>query len=347
MLKEKVVWIKKLGKWKWIDKKGEIQMKIGILGAGSIAKTLANTMNQMNSVECYAVAAREYDRAKILADKCGFQKAHGSYEEMLNDPLVELVYIATPHSHHYEHAKLCLEHGKHVLCEKAFMVNAKQTAEILALAKQKNLFITEAIWTRYMPMRKILDDILASGVIGEPTTLTANLGYVIHHIPRLVEPELAGGALLDVGVYPINFALMAFGHHIKNVTSTAVLTDKGVDAQNSITICFEDGKMAVLTSSMMGLSDRQGIIYGTKGFVVVENINNCEGIKVFNLEREEIASYPTPKQISGYEYEIEASIKAIQNGKLECEEMPHEETLRVMKLMDDLRASWGVKYPFE
>ena len=322
-------------------------MKMAILGAGSIARAMAATINGMEEAVNYAVASRDYKKAEEFAKEFGFVKAYGSYEEMLSDPEVELVYVATPHSHHYEHVKLCLNHGKHVLCEKAFSINAKQAEEMFALALEKKLLLTEAIWTRYMPLRKTLDEVIASGVIGNPNMLTANLGYVINHIPRLIEPSLAGGALLDVGVYPINFALMAFGNDIQRITSTVVLTEKGVDAQNSITFAYKDGKMAVLNSTMMAQTDRQGIISGSKGFIVAENINNCERIRVYDLSRKEIACYESPKQISGYEYQVRACIRTLQEGKLECEEMPHAETIRVMQIMDSLRKEWGVIYPGE
>ena len=186
-------------------------MKIGILGAGGIAVQMAKTVAGMKDVENYAVAARSFERAQAFAEKYGFSKAYGSYEEMLADPQVDLVYIATPHSHHYLHAKMCLEAGKNVLCEKAFTVNADQARKLFALAKEKDLLITEAIWTRYMPSRKMIDDIISSGVIGEVTAVTANLNYAISEVERIRKPELAGGALLDVGVYTINFASMVLG----------------------------------------------------------------------------------------------------------------------------------------
>lgn len=328
-------------------KGGYTYMKMAILGAGSIAKSMAATINKMEEVTNYAVASRNYKNAEDFAKEFKFTKAYGSYEEMLSDPEVDLVYIATPHSHHYQHVKLCLNHGKHVLCEKSFAVNAKQAEEMITLAEEKKLLLTEAIWTRYMPLRKTLDKVIDSGIIGKTSVLTANLGYVINHIPRLIEPYLAGGALLDVGVYTINFALMAFGNDIETITSTAVITDKGVDSQNSITLIYKDGRMAVLNSTILSQTDRQGIISGNKGFIIAENINNCERIKVYDLDRKEIASYEAPKQISGYEYEVRACIKAIHAGKLECEEMPHSETIKVMKIMDSLRKEWGVVYPCE
>lgn len=320
-------------------------MKMAILGAGGIARTMAYTMSKMEDVECYAVAARDLARAKSFAGEFGFEHAYGSYEAMVTDPEVELVYIATPHSHHYEHTTLCLTHGKHVLCEKAFMVTARQAEDVIQLARSKNLLLAEAIWTRYMPMRKTLDEVVASGIIGEIYSLTANLGYVINHIPRLADPALAGGALLDVGVYPIHFASMLFGNRIKNIASSAILTEKGVDAQNSIAITYDDGKVAVLHSSMMAFTDRQGVINGNKGFIVVKNINNCEGIEVYDLNRNLIQQHQRPAQITGFEYQVAACIRAIRSGEVECPQMPHSEIIRIMTLLDKLRETWGVKYP--
>ena len=305
---------------------------------------MAYTISKMDNATNYAIASRDYKKSQEFAKEFRVIKAYGSYEEMIKDPEVELVYIATPHSLHYEHAKLCLNNGKHVLCEKAFTINEKQAEELFEIAKEKNLFITEAIWTRYMPMRKTLDDILESDVIGELHSLTANLGYRINNVPRLVDPNLAGGSLLDVGVYTLNFASMVFGNNIKDISSTVIKTDTGVDAQNSITLYYENNRMAILHSTMMSRTDRRGIIYGSKGYIEVENINNCEGIKIYSLDGNLIDEYKTPKQITGYEYEVEASIKAIKNGELECIEMPHSETLIIM---DKLRNNWGIKYPFE
>lgn len=322
-------------------------MKIGILGAGYIAEIMAKTLSEMEGVTCEAVAAREYTRADKFAETFGFNKAYGSYEELVSDEEVELIYIATPHSLHYEHAKLCIEAGKHVLCEKAFTRNVKEAQEIITLAKHKKVLITEAIWTRYMPSRYIINEIIASGIIGKVASLTANLGYVIWQNERIAEPSLAGGALLDIGIYPINFALMHFGTAIKKIISTAVLSDKGVDLQNSITFIYEDGKIAVLNSSVLAQTDRQGIISGDQGYMVIENINNCERINIYNLERQLVKCIGVPKQITGYEYEVRACIEAIEAGRVECEAMPHAETLYVMTMMDSLRKEWGVVYPGE
>ena len=322
-------------------------MHIGFIGAGRIANTLAGTMQQMEDVNLYAVASRDLDRAEAFAAKYGFDKACGNYEEMLRDPKVELVYIATPHSHHAEHMKLCIEHGKNVLCEKAFTLNAGQAREIAALAKEKGVYVAEAIWTRYMPSRRMIDEVLASGVIGRVTTLTCNLSYPVTYKERIVRPELAGGALLDVGIYGLNFALMHFGDDILRTDSSVAFTDTGVDAQETITLHYRDGRMAVITAGVLARGDRKGIFYGEKGYIIVENINNPQSISVFDLTDTLVQKLQVPAQITGYEYQIREAMARIRAGALEAASMPLSESIAVMERMDALRADWGLVYPME
>lgn len=322
-------------------------MKFAILGPGKIAQKMATAVEKLPEVERYAVASRNWERAKTFAEKWGFEKAYGSYEEMLSDPEVELVYVATPHSHHFEQAKMCLEYGKNVLVEKAFTVNAEQAEELIALSREKGLLLAEAIWTRYMPCRKMVDDLIADGAIGNVTSLTANLGYALRGIERMEKPELAGGALLDLGVYPINFALMTFHGEVKKIDSTVVKSPAGIDWMNSMTMVFEDGRMAVLHSNMLASTNREGAIFGDKGYMEIQNINNCEEIRLYDASYQCVKCIPVPEQINGYEYEVLACIKAIKAGKVECEEMPHNEILRVMRIMDKLRNDWGIKFPCE
>lgn len=322
-------------------------MKVGFLGTGNIAATLAETFAQVAGVECYAVASRTLEKAEAFAKEQGFERAYGSYEELAADPQVELVYIATPHSKHSEDMKLCIEHKKPVLCEKAFTLNSAQAKEIAELAKKNGVFVTEAIWTRYMPSRKMINEVLESGIIGKVSTLTANLSYVIAHKPRLMTPELGGGALLDVGVYGLNFALMHFGTEIERVEGSVHFTETGVDGQESITLFYKDGRMAVLTHGMYARSDRKGIIYGDKGYAVVENINNPQSISVYDTEDNLIQKIEMPKQISGYEYQIMESMEAIRNHQIESTSMPLADSVYVMELMDSIRKQWGLVYPQE
>lgn len=322
-------------------------MNIAILGAGNIAGIMATTLQPLKDVTCYAVAARDADRAQVFADKFGFLKAYGSYKDMLEDPDVELVYIATPHSHHYEHIKMCLDHGKHVLCEKSFTANARQAEEVLRLAESKGLLLTEAMWIRYMPMANKIHEVVNSGVIGLPTSLSANLGYPLEHVQRNVKLSLCGGALLDLGVYVLNFASMVFGNDIDSMAANCVRYRSGVDAQETIMLTYRDGRMATLYSTMLAQTDRRGVINGTNGYIEIDNINNFEAMRVYNLERRVVAEYAAPMQVTGYEYEIMSAMKAIRNGQIECPEMTHYDTLFIMQLMDNIRAAWGLKFPYE
>ena len=322
-------------------------MKIGALGAGNISHATVPAMIALDEIECYAVASRSLDKAREFAAKYGFQKAYGSYEEMLEDPEVELVYVATPHSHHFEHMMLCMTHGKGVLCEKAFTMNGKQARKVMEYAKKHGIFASEAIWPRYMPSRKLIDDVIASGVIGSVNTLTANLSYVIHQVPRIQKPELAGGALLDIGVYGVNFALMHFGTDIERVESSVQMTPSGVDGMETITLFYRDGRMAVLTHSIYARSDRKGIFHGDKGYIVVENINNPQSVSVFDLEDRLIAAYEVPRQINGYEYQFAECARAIREGRWESWSMPLADSVYMMELMDSIRKPWGLVYPQE
>ena len=320
---------------------------MGILATGGIAAKMAQTLRGMEQVEAYAVASRSVEKARRFAGEWGFSRAYGSYEELLADENVDLIYVSTPHSHHYENAKAALLHGRPVLCEKAFTATADQAEELLAISREKKVFIAEAIWTRYMPMSGMINEILQSGIIGEPAVLTANLGYPLAHVERMQRPELAGGALLDLGVYALNFASMVFGSDVRQIVSGCVKTASGMDAQNSITLTFGDGRMAVLHSTMLARTDRQGIVSGDKGHLVVENINNPERITVVDEHYHPVAVYERPAQITGFEYQVRACMDALAEGRIESPYMPHTEILRIMRMMDGLRRDWGVRYPWD
>ncbi len=322
-------------------------MKIGVLGTGKIVEVVTQTLARMENVECYAIASRTLERAQEAAKEYGYTKAYGSYEELVADPEVGLVYIATPHSRHYEDMKLCVEHNKPVICEKAFTMNSQQAKEIAKLAKEKGVYVAEAIWTRYMPSRKMIQDMLDSGVIGKVSTLTANLSYVISQNYRIVAPELAGGALLDVGVYGLNFATMHFGTDIERIESSVQFTDTGVDGMESITIYYKDGRMAVLTHGIYARSDRKGIFYGDKGYMVVENINNPQSISVFDTDDKLVQRIDVPEQISGYEYEFIEAIDKIKSGDIESDSMPLNDSIFIMEVTDAIRKQWGLVYPQE
>lgn len=322
-------------------------VKIGILGAGGIAQMMAKTLHQMEDAVCYAVGSRELQKAQEFADKHQVEKAYGSYEQLAADEEVELIYIATPHSHHYEHARLCIENGKAVLCEKAFMVNAGQARELAALAGERGVFLAEAIWPRYMPSREMITELIAADRIGEVTSLTANMGGNLVTIPRIYDPGLAGGALLDVGIYTLTFASMVLGDDIVKITSAHTKLPTGVDGQNAILLEYPGGKMAALHSSVMAQTDQSGIVYGTKGYLIARHIANIDKIEVYSSHGELVKVYAVPEQITGYEYEVAACIRAIRKGELTCPEAPLKQSIHMMEVMDELRSQWGLRYPFE
>ena len=323
------------------------RFRIGIIGAGHIAEKMAWTLTQMEEAEAFAVASRDLGKAQAFADKFGFRKAYGSYEELADDPEVELIYVATPHSFHHAHVRMCLEKGKPVLCEKSFMLNRAQAEDVINLAREKKVFLAEAIWTRYEPSRRILDEIIAGGEIGTPAFLKASLSYPVIYKERLHKAELGGGALLDIGVYCINFALMNFGSEIEDITTCCTMNEEGMDIQESFTFRYKDGRMAVLGASVLSVDDRQGVICGDKGYVIADNINNPLRFDLYRKGAEHIRTVEVPQQITGFEYQVRACIEAIRNGQIEPAAMPHSETLKVMEIMDRLRQKWGVKFPGE
>ena len=322
-------------------------INFGILGAGHIAHAMASTVSQMSDVCMYAVASRNVDKATQYKEQYGMKKAYGSYEELAEDPNVDVIYIATPHSLHYEQVKMCLNYGKHVLCEKAFTANAQQTKELISISESKGLFLGEAMWTRFMPLTKTLVQLLEEKIIGEVTFMVANLNFPMMHKERLVKPELAGGALLDVGIYPLTMASIVMGDDIEDIVATAVLTDEGVDKMGQYTIRYSNGTMADLNAGMCSFSDGNAVIYGTAGHIIVEGVNCLRSIKVFDSNWNMIKVIEKEEQISGYEYEVEACVNAIQNGNIECEEMTHKQTMHMMEVMDEIRRKMGVRFPFE
>ncbi|MDE5746643.1 MAG: Gfo/Idh/MocA family oxidoreductase [Acetatifactor sp.] len=323
-------------------------MNMAILGAGNIAQQMAVAVNGLQSqVRAYAVASRSLEKAEAFAREWHFQKAYGSYEELAADPEVDLIYIATPHAMHYDNARLCVEHGKAVLVEKAFTANAAQARELIRLAEEKKVFLTEAIWTRYMPGRQIVEKLLAQGVIGEPIFLEAEFSVPLSHKQRMYDPALAGGALLDLGMYCLTFASMYFGDEIAEVTSRAEKLDTGVDAMDDIYYTYVDGKKAHLRTSMITGPVNRGEIKGTQGRIEVDTLNNFTAVRVYDNAGNLLQEPEIPAQINGYEYEVLACVRAMEAGNLECEEMPHSETIEIMEQMDRLRREWGVVYPFE
>ncbi|WP_018143740.1 Gfo/Idh/MocA family protein [Alloscardovia criceti] len=326
-----------------------------ILGAGHIAIKMAKTVAGMEKderwagkIKLYAVATRNsQERAQEFADEYGVEVAYGSYEELLDDPDVDVVYVATPHTFHAQQAIMCMEAGKHVLVEKPFTVNAEEARAVIAKSEETGLTCAEAIWTRYEPSRKIIQDIIDSGVIGDITSISGNLSYPMMTKERMINPDLAGGALLDVGIYPLNFISMFMPGNVEKIVSSARMSDTGTDELSQTTLWFDDHTMGNFTASYWEVGDRLGLIRGTKGLIRIENVNNPEDIQVLNKAYEVIEHPEIPEQITGFEYQVDAVMNAIARNEIEPEAMPHAESLRMVEIMDQIREQWGMKYPFE
>jgi len=322
-------------------------LRVGIIGAGWIAEKAAITLNGLETCEAYAIASRTLDKAQAFAEKWQIPQAYGSYTELINDPAVDLVYIATPHSHHYDVTKEALMADKPCLVEKAFMANFRQAKEIVDLAHERKVFLAEAIWTRYQPVVQIVRDLISSGRIGEPRLVTATLGYSMGEKPRIMRADLCGGALLDLGVYALNFVRMFFPADIVSIDSQCVKSKTGMDLTNAITLVLSDGLLCNLQSSAACVGDNIGVIAGPEGNLIIDNINNPQKITVNTHDRVFVEDIHVPRQITGYEYQFIACREALIEGLLEPREMPHEETLYIMRLMDELRRKWGVRYPMD
>ena len=323
------------------------KMRVGIIGTGWIAEKAAITLNGTDNCEALAVGSRSQEKAVAFASKWGIAKAHGSYRELIDDPDVDLVYVGTPHSHHFDVTKEALLAGKPCLVEKAFMANYRQAKEIVDLAHDRKVFLAEAIWTRYQPVVGMVRQLMKDGRIGIPRLLTATLGYSMGEKPRIMRPDLCGGALLDLGVYALNFVRMFFPADIVSMESQCVKSDTGMDLTNAISMVLSDGMLCNLQSSAACVGDNIGVIAGTEGNLIIDNINNPQQITVNGPDRTYIETIHVPKQITGYEYQFVACRQALIDGLLEPREMPHAETLYVMQLMDGLRRKWGVRYPMD
>ncbi len=322
-------------------------LRVGIIGAGWIAEKAAITLKNLEGASCYAIASRSLEKAQAFAEKWQVTCAYGSYSELIADENVDLVYVATPHSHHYDVTKEALENGKPCLVEKAFMANHRQAADIVRISRERKVFLAEAIWTRYQPAVQIVRQLISNGQIGTPRLITATLGYSMGNKPRIMRPDLCGGALLDLGVYAINFVRMFCDSPIEKMESQCVKSDTGMDLTNAISFTFANGMLANVQSSACCVGDNIGVIAGTEGNIIIDNINNPQRIRINKRDRVFVKDINVPKQITGYEYQFIACKQALEEGLIEPPQMPLEETLYIMKMMDELRIKWGVRYPMD
>lgn len=321
----------------------------GILSTGTIAKNFANTLSKLNDCgKVAAVASRNGDTAASFAAEYNIPKSYGSYLDLVSDISINVIYVATPHSLHYENVKLCLEHGKHVLCEKSFSVNTLEAEELLALAKKKNLFIMEAFWTKFLPCYQEAIKIIAAGTIGELIHFRAQYGFSptgARYI-RKFDPQLAGGALLDIGVYAIGVACMLLGYKPQAIHSSTVIGEYGTDNFDSIMLTYENGAAAHLITAIGTTITPEAVLFGTKGQILLPAFNALQSFTVIMNDGTK-TSYDFPFDVNGYEYEIRETERCLMAGKTESTIMTHENTLSVMRIMDKVRADCGLTFPCE
>ncbi len=325
-------------------------IKWGILGCGGIANTFARAVNEaVPSGSLVAAAARSGERALAFAKSHGIEKHYGSYEELVADPDVDAIYVATPHSHHREHAMLALSHGKHVLCEKALAINSREVAEMFSLAKEKKLFLMEAMWMRFLPSMRYLCDFLEKGELGRIKSVSVDFSFEGNKDPerRLLNPELAGGALLDVGIYPLNFAMMVLGEDPERVVGDAYIGPTQVDESNSFTLTYGGGVQASCTSSVVKLGSKSAHIELENGVIDIPEFWRAQKLIVTKDGGKTVDELDMPFDSNGFEYEVRSAIKAIECGKLESDIMPADLSKKVMKIMDQLREQWDLVYPME
>ena len=321
----------------------------GIIGAGHISTKFATALNAIEGIEIVAIASRNQEKADQFAERFHIKKAYASYEELVKDPEIDVVYIGTPHTEHKTNSELCIRNGKDVLCEKPFTLNQQDTEYLIALAKEYNVFLMEAMWTKFMPVTKTVKQWLQEKAIGEVKYFDITFGYDGGYDVngRLLNPELAGGALLDVGIYPITYAIHMMGKLPEQITSTAYLGQTRVDEVNSISMRFEGGTIAMLGSAVTVNMHNQAIIAGDQGRIVVPDFWKAESAELYNKNGELVKTFEMPFVANGYEYEAEEVNACLREGKKESDLLPLADTLEIMKLMDNIRKEWGLTYPQE
>lgn len=321
-------------------------IKWGILGCGGIAQKFAEALRKTEGAVLYAAAARDGARASSFAQQWGFEKSMEGYRALVADPEVDIVYIATPHSYHYAHARLCLEAGKHVLCEKPVTVNARQLYKLVELAQARQLFLMEALWTRFLPGIISLNEMIGKGVIGEAITLDADFGINIPYDPshRLFNPMLAGGALLDIGIYPLFLAMYLFGKP-RILKAHAILSESKIDLTTSIIAQSESGTMCNLNATSRANTPVKARISGTKGFIETAPWWFTPVDITLGVDGREKEMLKFPPIANGYEYEALEAGRCLSEGRTESDIMPHKFSIMMMEQMDEIREMTGISYP--
>ena len=317
----------------------------GIMGAGKIADKFCTALMATEGAEVYAVASRDMDKAKDYAARYNAVATYNNYEDLVNDQNVDIIYIATPHSFHYEQTLLCLQHNKPVLCEKPMSLSTKQTTEMIAAAAEKKLFLMEGMWTACMPFMEKILSLIKEDAIGQPQYIHADFGFTAPFDPagRLFKKALGGGSVLDVGIYPIFLATIIFGKP-SLIQSVSKLTTTGVDEYANMVLQYPGGQTAHLLSSISFNTALEAEIIGTKGRIKIDN--PCFKATDFTLILNDGTSehFSMPHQSNGFEHQIKEVMHCLDNGMLQSSKVPHQLTITVSKIMEEVLKQAGVVY---
>ncbi|HCF79295.1 MAG TPA: gfo/Idh/MocA family oxidoreductase [Glaciecola sp.] len=325
----------------------------GVIGCGHIANTFADGLACLDSGRLIACASNSMQRAKDWAENQQAQhhinKIYDNYQALVSDPEVQAVYIANTHNFHYESVKLCLQHQKHVLCEKPITLNAKQAAELYSLAQTNKCFLMEAVWTRFLPAIRMLQKALSDNVIGDVLSLRADfsINRMLDESHRLRNKQLAGGALLDLGIYPVSFSFIVFGEAPEKIQSSAVMDTTGVDKRSFYLFEYSDGRTASLSSAYSHVAPCEAIIAGSEGYIKVPQFLGAQEFTVHKEGQEpQTHSFPfSPNE--NFSFEIQHMHDCVAQGLTQSPILPHNESVQVMQAMDTLRAQWGLHYDGE
>jgi dihydrodiol dehydrogenase / D-xylose 1-dehydrogenase (NADP) len=319
----------------------------GIIGTGNIANQFANDFKYVTKGTLVGVASRSKSKAIAFSNKYGIEKTYDSYEAIVKDPSIDIVYIATPHTFHKEHTLLALNHNKHVLCEKPFAVNESDVKDMIQLAKKKNLFLMEAMWMVFQPVFKQVQKWISEDKIGKIKTIKAEFGFQPPYDlnSRLYNIDLAGGTLLDIGIYPLTLALYLLNKEPIDIQAMASIGKSKVDEQLSVNLKFAPDQMAMLSSSFMSKFKDDAFIYGEKGYIHIPNFWYSK--KASLVTKTETVEYENTTPIYGYANEIEHVNEMLLKGKTESNIVTFAKSKQLIKNMDLIRDQIGLKYPFE
>ncbi len=324
-------------------------IKWGIIGTGKIAHVFAAALTGTEDAELYAAASRTKENAEKFAEKYGFEKSYGSYVELAEDPDVDVIYIATPMASHFDDSMLCVSHGRNVLCEKSVTLNTAQLRTLLEEVRSRDVFFMEAMWMKCRPTYRRVREWIDSGRIGEVRYIKADFLNHIPYVPddRLFRADCGGGAMLDLGVYPITLAADILGGKPDQIVSGAVIGKDGIDLNNTTLLRFGDA-VASLDSGFQLQCRNNALISGTRGYITMGDWFHCScEAHLYDSESHELESVDIPVEVNGYEYEIREVNRCFDLGLKESPLVPHSETLEVMEIMDECRRQWGMVFPQE